>query len=79
MPARFVAQPYEDGDDLNEFLAEVAADQTLMRLQVAVAWAKRSGLSRVRSSLEAVRQRDGVVSVVLGIDEGVAALGANAK
>lgn len=66
----FVAQPFADGRDLRDFLASVAADDTIDELDVVVAWAKRSGLRRVRAQLEAVRDRPGTTRLIVGIDEG---------
>jgi hypothetical protein len=66
----FVAQPFANGRDLDEFLKAVAADDTINELDVVVAWAKRSGLRRVRPYLEAVRDRPGATRLIVGIDEG---------
>jgi hypothetical protein len=41
-----------------------------MELDVIVAWAKRSGLSRLQPHLEASRDRGGQARLVVGIDEG---------
>lgn len=70
MPTRFVHQPYADGSDLRDFLDGVAAEPALKEVQIAVAWVKRSGVTRVRASLEAVQARGGTVKIILGIDEG---------
>lgn len=70
MEVSFVAQPFADGRDLRDFLASVAADDTIDELDVVVAWAKRSGLRRVRAHLEAVRDRPGTTRLIVGIDEG---------
>jgi hypothetical protein len=67
---RFVAQPFADGRDLRDFLSAVAADADLTQLDVVVAWAKRSGLSRLQPHLEAIRDRGGQMRLVVGIDEG---------
>lgn len=65
-----MAQPFADGHDLRDFLDAVAADPAINELDVAVAWAKRSGLRRVRTQLEAVRDRPGTARLIVGIDEG---------
>lgn len=70
MDVRFVAQPNADGRDLRDFLDAVSADPELDQLDVVVAWAKRSGLHRVRPQLEAVRHRPGTSRLIVGIDEG---------
>jgi hypothetical protein len=70
MEVVFTAQPHADGRDLRDFLTSVASDPLLNHLDVVVAWAKRSGLSRVRGQLEAIRSRPGTTRVIVGIDEG---------
>lgn len=70
MDVSFVAQPFADGRDLRDFLDAVAADPAINELDVVVAWAKRSGLRRVRTQLEAVRDRPGKSRLIVGIDEG---------
>lgn len=67
---RFLAQPFADGRDLRDFLSAVGADSDLMQLDVVVAWAKRSGLSRLQPHLETIRDRGGQTRLVVGIDEG---------
>jgi hypothetical protein len=66
----FVAQPFADRRDLRDFLHAVSADAAINELDVVVAWAKRSGLSRVRTELQAVRDRAGTTRLIVGIDEG---------
>lgn len=67
---RFLAQPFADGRDLRDFLSAVGTDVDLMQLDVVVAWAKRSGLSRLQPHLETIRDRGGHARLVVGIDEG---------
>jgi hypothetical protein len=67
---RFVAQPFAEGRDLRDFLTTVGADVDLMQLDVVVAWAKRSGLSRLQPHLETIHDRGGQMRLVVGIDEG---------
>ncbi len=67
---RFVAQPFADGADLRDFVSAVADDPSLTHLDVVVAWAKRSGLSRVREQLEEIRARPSDTRIIVGIDEG---------
>lgn len=70
MVVSFVAQPFADGRDLRDFLDALAGDAAINELDVVVAWAKRSGLRRVRTQLEAVRDRPGTTRLIVGIDEG---------
>jgi hypothetical protein len=67
---RFLGQPFVDGSDLRDFLSLVANDTSLKDLTVVVAWAKRSGLSRVRADIETLRARGGRARLVVGISEG---------
>lgn len=69
MDVRFVAQPFEDEKNLADFLAHVS-DGGFSNIQVAVAWAKRSGLGRARDDLEAFRSAGGKFSMILGVSEG---------
>jgi len=41
MDVRFVAQPFEDGQNLRDFLEDAAQDAGLTWLRASVAWAKR--------------------------------------
>lgn len=66
---QFVSQPFADGRDLRDFIASVAAEPDLQHLDVVVAWAKRSGLSRLRGELEAIRARGAALRMIVGIDE----------
>lgn len=70
MKIRFIVQPYDDGEDLRDFLEAVAADSTLDTLRIVVAWAKRSGLSRAAKDLATIRARGGSVHAVVGVSEG---------
>ncbi len=69
MQVSFITQPYADGRDLRDFLGAVAADTAINELDVVVAWARRSGLRRIRTQLEAVRDRPGTTRLIVGIDE----------
>jgi len=70
MEVRFVVQPFQDGNDLRDFLHAVAQDSELTTLRIIVAWAKRSGLGRAAADLQAVRNRGGKVLAVVGVSEG---------
>lgn len=41
---------------------------------MATAWAKRSGLSRIATSIRGLRERGGIAEAVIGVDEGGASL-----
>lgn len=69
MRVRFAAQPFENGQDLRDFLESTGHDADFTELRASVAWAKRSGLMRVRQSLDAIRER-GKVQLIVGISEG---------
>jgi len=69
MDVRFVGQPHEVAANLADFLAEVLVDVTTNRLRVVTAWAKRSGLGRMRDVMRAYRDRGGRSAIILGIDE----------
>jgi HKD family nuclease len=71
---RLVLQPFEEDLSLYEALDAALADERLTDFVVVVAWAKESGLRRLRPLLGAFRARGGTASVVLGIDEGGATL-----
>ncbi len=71
MKARFLAQPSAVGDEtLEDFLGEIAAAPWVQRLDIATAWARRSGFVRVQPALERLRARAVHVAMVLGIDAG---------
>lgn len=70
MKIRFVAQPFEDGTDLRDFLHAVAENSHLTTLRIIVAWAKRSGLRRAAADLKAIRDRGGKVLAIVGVSEG---------
>jgi hypothetical protein len=70
MHVRFVTQPFENGFDLRDFLLEVLNDSSIIRLDIVVAWAKRSGLRLVDDAFRAFRARGGIIRMVIGISEG---------
>lgn len=69
MKVQFVTQPFADGYDLSDFLEAAGQDTSFTQLQASVAWAKRSGLARVRPNLDAIAER-GAVQLIIGIGEG---------
>ena len=71
MKAKFIAQPLRAfGGWTASWLLETLRDPNITRLDLAVAWIKRSGLARFRDDFVAFHRRGGVASAILGIDEG---------
>jgi len=71
MKARFIAQPLIAlGGRTAAWLLETLRDPNIVRLDLAVAWMKRSGLARFKDDFVAFHRRGGVASAILGIDEG---------
>lgn len=67
-------QPFEDDLSLHRVLELALADDRFSSLTVVVAWAKESGLRRIRPLLSAFRARGGTARIILGIDEGGASV-----
>lgn len=67
-------QPFEDDLSLCRVLELALADARFSSLTVVVAWAKESGLRRIRPLLSAFRGRGGTARIILGIDEGGASV-----
>lgn len=67
-------QPFEDDLSLYRVLELALADGRFSSLTVVVAWAKESGLGRIRPLLSAFRDGGGTARIVLGIDEGGASV-----
>ena len=74
MKVRMVFQPFEDDLCLYEALELALVNKKLTELTVVVAWAKASGLKRIRPMLQDFRARGGAARVLLGIDEGGATI-----
>ncbi len=74
MKARIVLHPFADNLSLHEILEQALADDRLSKFTAVVAWAKESGLSRIRTMLQAFRARGGYARILLGIDEGGASI-----
>jgi len=70
MKTSFIGQPFDPFGWTADWLNERLNNENLNRLEIAAAWVKRSGLSRVQTSLEIFRKRGGFTSVIVGIDEG---------
>jgi HKD family nuclease len=71
---RMVFQPFRDDLSLHRVLELALADERLSEFTVVVAWAKESGLSRIRPLLQAFRARGGTARILLGVDEGGATI-----
>ncbi|WP_162239001.1 MULTISPECIES: phospholipase D family protein [unclassified Rathayibacter] len=69
MKARFVGQPAQGQPNLLDFIEHVL-DSDADRLDIVVAWAKRSGLGRVIPQLTDFRDRGGYVRMIVGVSEG---------
>jgi HKD family nuclease len=67
-------QPFEDDLSLYRVFELALADDRFSSLTVVVAWAKESGLRRIRPLLSAFRARGGTARIILGIDEGGATI-----
>ena len=74
MRARFLAQPFDDGEQTGEALAKALQEPGRQLFWSAVAWAKRSGLARIQADLVAFRAAGGHAAIVLGVDEGGATI-----
>ncbi|MGH3252931.1 MAG: hypothetical protein ACRDOI_42885 [Trebonia sp.] len=74
MKVRMLFQPFKDDLCLYEVLQLALADDRFMNLTIVVAWAKESGLRRIRPLLSAFRDRGGAARIILGIDEGGASI-----
>lgn len=70
MEIAFVGQPFADEGNLREFVDEAVGDASVEKLSVMTAWAKYSGLIRVKDQLESFRARGGTSRLIVGIDEG---------
>jgi hypothetical protein len=67
---RFLGQPFGEEDQIGTVLREALADEAFERFWLAAAWAKRSGLNRIRNAVSAFVERGGGAEAIVGIDEG---------
>jgi hypothetical protein len=67
-------QPFEDDLSLYKVLELALADARFSSLTVVVAWAKESGLRRIRPLLSGFRNGGGTARIILGIDAGGASV-----
>jgi PLD-like domain len=71
---RFLGQPFPSWSQLGSVLTSALGDPEHTKFWAAVAWAKRSGLSRLAPELQAFRKRGGTSELLIGVDEGGATL-----
>ncbi|MGH3283294.1 MAG: phospholipase D-like domain-containing protein, partial [Streptosporangiaceae bacterium] len=69
-----IFQPFEDDLSLYTVLESALTDDRFDGFTAVVAWAKKSGLSRIRPLIQRFRARGGTARILLGIDEGGASL-----
>jgi hypothetical protein len=70
MRLRFIGQPLaEFGEPCADWLESVLSDERIRELEIATAWLRRSGLARLKASLDAFRS-SGTASLLVGIDFG---------
>jgi HKD family nuclease len=74
MKVRIFLHPFADDLSLYETLEQALANQKLSEFTTVVAWAKLSGLTRLRFLLQPFRASGGTSRIVLGIDEGGASI-----
>lgn len=67
---QFLGQPWQDGTNLDDFLEEIVSQSEPDHLRIAVAWAKRSGLGRIKPYLDDWRKRGGQIDLIVGLSEG---------
>ena len=70
MTHSFVYQPDESGYDLREVMEECSALPDLQRVDIVVAWVKRTGLRVVRDSIKAMQDAGAQVRAIIGISQG---------
>ena len=71
MKTTWIGQPLEGfGGWTADWLRDTLADPRVTRLRIAVAWMKRSGLSRISPFIRQFHQAGGKSEVIVGIDEG---------
>lgn len=57
-----------------EVLSELLASNDYSSCEAVVAWARTSGLTRLRPSIQGFRDRGGITKIILGVDEGGASI-----
>ena len=66
----FLGQPFADSGSAGQFLRANLVDPEVPRLTIVVAWARYSGLGRLRPELEAFLARGGELRAIVGVDAG---------
>jgi HKD family nuclease len=74
MQAQMIFQPFEADLSLYAVLEQGLTDDRFDEFTAVVAWAKKSGLSRIRPLIQGFRARGGTARILLGIDEGGASV-----
>lgn len=69
MDVQFLSQPLASSESLDTFI-DVLANPEIETLSMVTAWAKRSGLARIKDRLSAFRARGGTVQMIVGVSEG---------
>lgn len=69
-----VFQPFQDDLSLYTVLKQALTDDRFGEFTAVVAWAKESGLSRIRPLIQGFRARGGTARILLGVDEGGASV-----
>ena len=67
---RFIGQPFDGGGQIGRVVADAMGANGASKLWVATAWAKQSGLARIRGAAAGFREAGGSSEVIVGIDEG---------
>src|SRR4051812_13610633 len=70
MGLQFIGQPFNDGGQAGEVLADALNAPWSSKLWIATAWAKRSGVGRIRSSVNEFTAAGGTSEIIVGVDEG---------
>lgn len=74
MQVRMVFQPFKDDLSLYTVLEQALTDDRFGEFTAVVAWAKESGLSRIRPLIQGFRARGGTAHILVGVDEGGASV-----
>lgn len=74
MKLNVLRQPFHDSDYLYAVLKRWARNPQVLRIDIAVAWAKRGGLQPLREDLLGFRDRGGRLRLLVGISHGGATI-----
>lgn len=69
MDVEFLSQPLASSESLDTFI-DVLANPEIETFSMVTAWAKRSGLARIKDRLSLFRARGGTVQMIVGVSEG---------